>query len=428
MAPSASTGRPTTSPDNDRSTVLTVLRVLVPFTAGYFLSYLFRTVNSVIAPDLVDAAGLDAADLGLLTSVYFLFFALGQIPYGMALDRFGPRRVAAFVITFAGIGALVFAHSSSLTGLLIGRGLIGLGVGICLMASFKALAMWFRPEKLPIVNGVFVATGGLGALAATAPVEALLGYTDWRGLFIGLGVITLIVAASIFLFVPRRGEDALADVPRTGLLEQIAQLKPVYVSRLFWAISPLTALSQAALFALMGLWAGPWLRDVAGLDRIGVANHLLAITVGMIAGYLTLGAIAERLSHWGIRPVMVSAVGMLLFALIQVALCFEPVSIALPLWIAFGYLGSSGLLPYAVLSQHFGPKLTARANTGINFLVFVAAFIAQFGIGAIIGLWPETADGGYAPVAYQAAFGTVAALQILALLWYLLIRPRETEA
>lgn len=424
MAPPASTDEQTLSADEGRGTALTVLRVLVPFTAGYFLSYLYRTVNSVIAPNLVDAAGLSAADLGLLTSVYFLFFALGQIPYGMALDRFGPRRVASVVITFAGIGALVFAQSSSLGGLLIGRGLIGLGVGICLMASFKALAMWFRPEKLPVVNGVFVATGGLGALAATAPVEALLGYTDWRGLFTGLGIITLVVAVSIFLFVPRRGERANAGAPRTGLFQQFAQLKPVYVSRLFWAISPLTALSQAALFALMGLWAGPWLRDIAGMDRDGVANHLLAITVGMIAGYLTLGAIAERLSRIGIRPINVAVAGMFLFALVQVALCFEPVSIALPLWIAFGYLGSSGLLPYAILSQHFGPKLTARANTGINFLVFVAAFAAQYGIGAVIGLWPETAEGGYAPVAYQAAFGGVAALQLLALLWFLIMRPR----
>lgn len=401
-----------------------VLRVLVPFTAGYFLSYLYRTVNSVIAPNLVDAAGLSAADLGLLTSTYFLFFALGQIPYGMALDRFGPRRVASVVITFAGVGALVFSQASSLEGLIAGRGLIGLGVGICLMASFKALAMWFPANKLPVVNGIFVATGGLGALAATAPVEALLGYTDWRGLFMGLGLITLAVAASIYLFVPRRGETAHTGAPRTGLIAQFAQLKPVYVSRLFWAISPLTALSQATLFSLMGLWAGPWLRDVAGLDRVGVANHLLAITIGMIAGYLTLGAIAERLSRVGVKPLSVAVTGMFLFASVQVALCLEPVSLALPLWIAFGYLGSAGLLPYAVLSQHFGSKLTARANTGINFLVFVAAFAAQYGIGAVIGLWPETADGGYAPVAYQVAFGGMATLELLALLWFLVLRRR----
>ncbi len=84
-------------------------RVFVPFACGYFLSYLYRVINAVIAPDLVAELRLDAAELGFLTSTYFLTFALFQLPLGMLLDRFGPRRTEAALLMFAALGAFVFA-------------------------------------------------------------------------------------------------------------------------------------------------------------------------------------------------------------------------------------------------------------------------------------------------------------------------------
>jgi MFS family permease len=155
-------------------TIATVGRVFLPFAGGYFLSYLFRTVNAVIAPDLVHAVGLNAADLGLLTSTYFLAFAASQIPLGILLDRFGPRRVESLLLLWAAVGAALFAVGQTTTTLLVGRALIGLGVSGCLMAAFQAFVLWFPKPRLPLVNGCIMACGSLGALVATAPVEALL--------------------------------------------------------------------------------------------------------------------------------------------------------------------------------------------------------------------------------------------------------------
>ncbi|NOQ52071.1 MAG: MFS transporter, partial [Desulfuromonadaceae bacterium] len=118
--------------------VTTLIRLFLPFGLGYFVSYLFRTVNAVIAPDLVADLGLTPADLGLLTSAYFLAFAAFQLPLGLLLDRFGPRRVESALLLFAAAGALLFARAESLLGLIVGRALIGLGVSACLMAAFKS--------------------------------------------------------------------------------------------------------------------------------------------------------------------------------------------------------------------------------------------------------------------------------------------------
>ncbi|HSR72854.1 MAG TPA: MFS transporter, partial [Kiloniellales bacterium] len=118
-------------------------RVFLPFALGYFLSYLLRVVNAVIAPDLIAELGLAAADLGLMTSVNFLAFGAFQLPVGILLDRFGPRRTESALLLVAAAGALLFSLAGDLLGLVLGRALIGLGTSACLMAAFKAYVQWF---------------------------------------------------------------------------------------------------------------------------------------------------------------------------------------------------------------------------------------------------------------------------------------------
>ena len=392
-----------------------VLRIFLPFAAGYFLSYVYRTINAVLSPYLATELRLDATDLGLLTSIYFLTFAMFQLPLGLLLDRFGPRRVEAVLLLFAAAGAGLFAVSTDRVELIVGRGLIGLGVSACLMASFKAFVLWFPAVRLPAINGWVLAAGGLGALVATAPVEAALHLTGWRGVFAGLAILTVAVAAALWLAVPeQRGSGAAVG----GWREQGRGVVEIFRSPVFWRIAPSSVVSQAVFLAVQGLWAGPWLRDVVGLDKAVAAVYLFWVAAAMVAGFLGMGQLAYRLSRRGIPPLAVSAGGMALFMLTQLALLLklEP---QLPLWMLFGFFGTAGTLNYAILTQAFPPALAGRVNTALNLLVFVAAFAGQWGMGVIINRWPA-AGGGYAEPGYQLAFGLALAGQLLTWLWLLL--------
>lgn len=399
-----------------------VARVFLPFAAGYFLSYLYRSVNAVIGPDLTRTLGLDPGQMGLLTSTYFLTFAAAQLPLGLLLDRFGPRRVESALLLVAAAGAAAFALADGLADLVIGRALIGFGVSACLMAAFKANVLFFPRERLPLVNGVVLAAGGLGALSATAPVEAALHLTDWRGVFLVLAGLTLAEAAALFLLVPERP----AATGGGGLAHQLRETGQIYGSGVFWRLAALPMVSQATFMAIQGLWAGPWLRDVAGFDRPAAADHLLAMAGGMVAGFLFNGALAERLGRVGIPPATVAMVGMSLFIADQALITAGWLAAPTLMWAAFGYLGTSGTLMYAALTQSFPPHLAGRVNTALNLVVFVAAFATQWGMGRIIDAWPKGAQGS-PPDAYQAAFGTMLALQLVALGWLLLTRTRQNR-
>jgi len=390
-------------------------RVYFPFALGYAISYFYRNANAIIENDLVDELGLGPADLGLITSTYFFSFAVFQLPLGILLDRYGPRRTEARLLLIAALGAWIFSKADSLSGLIVGRLLIGLGVSACLMAAFKAYVIWFSSGRLPMINGLQMVAGGLGALIATTPLQHALSITDWRGVFSCLAVIT--VFASLFLWFILPEHQNIAD-KHSAIKTQLKEMGQIFRSPVFWSIVPLTALSNGAFLSIHGLWIKPWLRDVVSLGEGDAAQLLFLMTLAVIAGYFSLGVFSERLSHlFDISPITVGVCGMTLFLTAQFAMAYGWTKSPLLLVVFLGYSGSSCILTFAGLAQIFPKKYSGRVSTILNVQVFMGAFIIQWGIGAIIELWPNT-ETGYDPASYQVAIGVLVLLQLMGLVWY----------
>jgi predicted MFS family arabinose efflux permease len=393
-----------------------MLIVFAPFACGYFFSYFYRTVNAIVAPNLRDDVGVNAAELGLLSAIYFLTFAACQIPLGVMLDRFGPRRVQGTLYCLAGAGALLFSLGESVVSLILARALIGIGVSGGLMAALKAIVMWFPRERIPMINGWYFASGGLGALAATAPVEFVLQFTDWRGLFVILAAATVVAALFILFVVPEKASSAAVE----SWASQIKGLGWIFTDSYFWRIVPLMFTCASGQLAIQGLWAGPWLSDVDGFGRPEIANHLLLAALGMTIGVLLSGPYAAVMKRRGISIAAASAIAGAVYTVVLLLMVMRLIDATYIFWAAIGLLGTQTSLVFAALAQYFPESHIGRANTGANVMVFGMAFAYQFGIGAVIELWQPLASGGYPPQAYVIAFLIVVATQVAALVWYLL--------
>jgi MFS family permease len=391
-----------------------VLTVLAPFALGYFLSYLFRAVNAVVGADLAADIGLSATELGLLTSAYLFAFALFQLPLGLLLDRYGPRRVQTGLFCCAAAGSLLFSIGDDVVVLTLARALIGLGFAGGLMSGFKAVVLWVPAPRRALANACIMSFGALGSLVATVPVELAVLAVGWRAVFVGLALITLAVAGLILLAVPERAEGR-----SESLAQQILSVLPIYRDRLFWHLAPLLAITGGTHIAIQTLWAGPWFRDVAGLDRMGVANHLMVTAIAFLVGILSSGAVADWLGRRGVDLLTVMLGFLAVFFVAQLAVILQITSLTLPIWFLFGMFGQVAVLAYPWLSSHYGAALSGRTNTAVNLLLFLVAFAVQYAIGAIIDLFPPTPSGGYSPQGYRWAFGAFLALQLLALAWYL---------
>ncbi|KVG27229.1 MFS transporter [Burkholderia diffusa] len=389
------------------------VRVLALFALGYFVSYVFRGVNLGFAPFVTHELGLSAADLGLLTSLYFLGFAGAQIPAGVLLDHFGPRRVAAGMLLFAAAGAAVFGVAHDLGTMMAGRLLIGVGVSVCLGAAFKALAQHFPVGRLPLVNGLVMAVGGLGGVAVGSPLTWLLGMTNWRVICGGLAMLTIVVAAAIGFGAPE------AEQPRHqgGLVSQFKGTWHILGSRAFWKISSFSIVTQGVFYAMQSLWVGPYLRDVAGFDAQHAARLVSVLGFAMMAGCVGFGAAARVLERRGVSVQAFCGVGMALFVVTQAAIVARVALSPAVLWAAYGMFGGVGILTYAVLARHFPAHLIGRANTTLTLVIFVLIFAFQIGIGAVLSHWPAV-DGHYPAAAHVTAWSVLLVLQLASAVWY----------
>ncbi|HWM41013.1 MAG TPA: MFS transporter [Burkholderiales bacterium] len=391
-----------------------MLVVFCPFAAGYYLSYFYRYVNAVMAKDLVADFGLAPSDLGLLTSAYFLSFALAQLPLGVALDRFGPRRCTAALFCVAGAGALIFGLARDLTMLSVGRALIGLGVSAGLMGSIKAFTLWFPRERLTALSGWMIGIGSLGTLSATAPVEALLEPFGWRALFIALGALSVVAASLIFFVVPERALPAQGDRWR----EQMAVIGGIFSRVDFWRLAAPLVICQASFQALQGLWFAPWLADVHGLARAAVADYLFWSAAAYMVASFVLGPFSDAISKRGIAPLRLYQAGMLLCAATFAPIAFGAGGGVLLFLVLFAATSIASIVAYSLLTQLVPAAQTGRVTTACNLLLFGTSFTFQWGVGAILGQWPG-AQGRYDPEAYRVAFGLLLAAQAAAAAWLL---------
>jgi len=389
-----------------------VLRVVLPFLAGYYLSYVFRAVNAVLGPDLAHEFSLGAAQLGLLTGVYFFSFGLVQIPLGVALDRFGPRRTNGTLLVLAAAGAWFFSTAKSYEEMVLARALIGLGVSACLMASIQAFVLWFPAERTATMIALAYSMGGLGALTAAAPFEVALRYFDWRQIFHVLAAATLVLAALFALVVPEHPGTRRA----TPVRELFAGLGRVGRDSAFWRVALCVGANQCAVLSLFTLWITTWLRDVAGYDRAAAAGALGWVALALSGGYLFFGRLADARARQG-RPILPLLAGGVAASLACLGLITLGVTTgAVVLWMACIFFGTGSTLSHSIATRRFPIEMAGRVNTALNTFTFMGVFIGQWASGAILGLWPPTATG-YEPAAYFYAFGVLWVVQAAGLAW-----------
>src|SRR5580765_86475 len=392
-----------------------LIRVVLPFLAGYYFSYVLRAVNAVLGPLLAAEFGISAAGLGLLPGMYFFSFGLFQIPLGVLLDRFGPRRVNATLLLLAAGGALLFAQASSFEALVLARALIGLGVSACLMACMQAFILWFPPERLSTMIALAYAMGGLGAISASAPVEIALRHFSWREIFSAFGAVALALCLAFVLLVP---EHPRRHRP-PGLREGLRGLARLARDAAFWRVAVAIGTNQCAVVSLFTLWITTWLRDVAGYDRAGAAQGLAVAAAAMIAGYLFFGRLADRFARRGRSQLPLFAAGVVgsLCCLAFLALAaLGATGAAVPLWAGFVFCGTSATLAHSVVTRRYPREMAGRVNTALNTFTFLGIFLGQWGTGVILGLWPQTA-AGYDPRGYSCALGALWLVQLAGLAW-----------
>lgn len=382
--------------------------LLAPFAFGYFCSYFFRNINAVAGPPLAVEFALGPAELGLLTSTYFIAFAAAQIPIGMALDRFGPSRVNVVLLMLIALGAAIFANSTNLAMLAVGRAFIGVGAAGMLMACMSAVPMWAPPARIATYMGIVTAIGGMGSIVAATPVAIAIEAIGWRNVFLVGGAFAFFVGLATW---PTH-RWAHVKAANQALPDLLRGVRAVLATARLWQLGLASVFVLGSFLAFQSLWAATWLRDVAGLGPIAVGHVLIALNVGMVLGFLSCGWITDKLAARGIHP-FTTVKGMVVIALIgQGWILLAPTLLPHLAWAVYAFGANSMILTFAVVGREFSGALTGRVNTCLNLFCFVVAFAVQSAIGAALNLFP-VADGRYDREGYYWSWCLLIVVQVL---------------
>lgn len=387
------------------------MTIFAVFLLGYVLSQFFRTFLAVIAPEMARDLGLALADLGGLSGIWFAAFAIGQFPVGWALDRFGPRRTVPLIMLAAVAGSFLLSSARGRSECLAAMALIGIGCAPIYMGALYYFGRTYPPSRFAFLASLLIAIGSVGNLLGATPLALAAQRYGWRGTLAVIGGLVL-AAALIIAVMIRDPERREAPTASGGLIHGIRTLFSI---RALWPLLPLVFVSYAVVIAERGLWVGPFLSDVYGLNPVERGNGVLVMAIAMSAGALVLGALDQSL---GTRKWIVVAGTIVTAAMFAALGSFEVRStvVAVALLAVAGFAGHT----YAVLMAH-GRAFIPDHMLGRGITTLNALFIGGAGVLQPISGWLfERARGaGDATAAYSAVHLMFAALLVAALVVYL---------
>ncbi|GAK34357.1 MFS transporter [Iodidimonas nitroreducens] len=401
-----------------------LIRLFIVLGPAYILSQFLRNSIAVLGPELSVSLDVGSAGLGTMTGAFFLGFAAMQLPVGMALDRFGPRRVMASFMIIVALGCAVFAMADDLFMLMAGRVLMGVGCAPLLMGAMVIFARAFEPDRFASLTSLQLAIGNSGILLATSPFALLIEQTGWRISLFGAAALACGFVILMLLALPEslRGRS-LSSGRSEGLIQSLQGVGQILADRRLWPLMPLLFCGYGSVVSITALWGGPYLADIYGLQAVDRGNVLLLMASGSVIGPLCFGPLDRRFNSR--KWIVVPGCGMVMAIFMLLAFWGRP-----PLWLLPGlfFLISAGTGYFSVAVAHarslYSYETIGRGMTVSNMLVMGGVGILQ----PLSGLVARWFQGDMAPLdqmaalpenAYRAVFGFLGACLLLSLLSYL---------
>ena len=370
--------------------------VFFVFAFGYFLSTLLRAITATLSPTLTSEFGLQAADLGLLAGGYFLGFGSMQIPLGYLLDKHGPKKIVSSFLLIAFIGVAAFALSKNFSSLFISRILIGVGVSACLMGPLTAYRIWFADEHQQRLNSWMLMVGSFGYICSSLPVQLLLPNYGWRLVFGGLALLIVICIGLILLIAPSWQNYNEENKDKTGSLAE------VWKNEFFRSLIPIGIFNYGGMFAILTLWAGPWMTRVSGYTPIESATGLFWINVTMLISFFLWGYALPKLSIRGFGTMKLLKLGLPISFFVLFIIILLGSKAGFIHWTIYILSTISLSLTQPAVALAFPKHLAGKAFTSYNLILFIGIFAMQWGIGLIIDLVKHLGFGEI--FAFQVSF------------------------
>jgi MFS family permease len=354
--------------------------LFISLSALYFFSIVPRVGIAVVAESMIHEFSADATIIGLMSSAYFFPYAIAQIPVGVMLDRVGVKKTIGTLGIIASVGNALFALSPSLLLVTAGRALVGFGVGGFYISCLKALALWFQQDRFATLLGLLTAFGNFGAFFASSPLALISVSIGWRGAYFAIFVLM-----SIFIFLSWMALPHERHLEATAEKHTVKDLKEIFHYKWFLVIMMIPFLAYGTYISFQGLWSGPFLANIYGMDDATVGFFLTFISIGFIISSPLGGHLSDKVFH-GRKPVLLVGILLSLFVWVTFGVAgasLTPMELILTLFV-LGFATGFIYVFMAMSRELFPERMSGTAMASFNQFNFIGGGFFQYFMGFMI--------------------------------------------
>lgn len=397
----------------------------------YFLANFHRLATGVMQEELTAVFGLTAASFGNLGSMVFYAYMVMQVPTGILVDTIGPRMTVTAGCLLTAAGSMMFSMANTLPLAYASRFLIGIGISVSYLSTLKVQAKWFRAEEFATITGLTFFIGNMGSLLAQTPLRLLVEKFTWRGTFAFFAVLSVVMAALVFVFVRNAPEEkgypplAAPAAPtgtekneqKQGLLQNLAG---VLANRANWPPFLICAALCVTVTTLTGSFGTAYIRDVYELTTVEASGYTAWMTVGIAVGAAGIGFLSDLTKRRKVYMVVFSGMAAVIWAYVVFLRGAQPPLAAMKaLYFLSGVSLAAYTLPYTVVKKSNDAAHSGLSTSLVGLLGFLGSSLGPVAVGKILDRHSAALSG--APL-YAKAFALLAVCNIVGFVCALLIR------
>lgn len=350
----------------------------------YCYEYYLRIAPSVMAPDLMHAFGISATALGNLAAFYYYAYTPMQLPVGIMMDRYGPRRLLVLAVLACALGTYLFTQTSHIAIAQLGRFLVGFGSAFAFVGVLKLTALWLPPERFAFMSGFATALGSLGAVGGDISLSIMISHLGWQKTMHIAALAGLVLALIIFLVIPKKhgqynGKPTTA-ITYSSLFKGLIELLR---NRQIWLNGIIGGLIYIPTTAFAELWGIPYLEQAYHYSKMDAAGTISMIFLGWVIGAPLMGLVSERIR---LRRLPLTIGALIAAILITVVLYLPglPKLVVGALLFVFGVFSSAQVVVFAIGRENSPLELSGTVIAVTNLFVMLSGVIFQPAIGMLL--------------------------------------------
>lgn len=360
----------------------------------YSYEYFLRISPSVMSAQIMQHYNINAAIFGSTSAMYYYAYVPMQLPVGMLMDRYGPRRLLSLACLICVAGSYLYVATPSITMAGLGRFMVGFGSAFAFVGVLKLATIWLPPQRFAMFAGMSAALGTIGAMTGDILMTHLVAAVGWHQTVYLSAAVGVLITFLLWMIVRdvnhHRPANVDTQIGNDSFRQSLQELAQILSNPQMWIIGLVGCFIYLPTTVFGELWGIPYLEHARHLSPMASALGISFLFLGFTIGAPIMGWVSDILETRKKILLLASLFSTVLACILIFADDLSTLQINLVLF-TLGFMYSSQAIVFAV-GREISPASSAGTAIAVaNMIVMLGGILFQPVIGFLLDwVWDGT--------------------------------------